>query len=465
MQKIGFKPKFQKKNPIQNDPILSKLPPQSLEAEESILSSILSDKSALLEILEILRPEHFYKEAHKKIFKSIIEMFEKNEPTDLVTITNSLREKNTLESVGGAAYLSRLIDSIPMAPNVVHYAKIVRQKSVLRNLISKANAIMALCFESQGELDNVLDFAEKSIYEISQDKINPSFYTIKDVIHESFDILDKRSKNKAILSGVPTGFKELDKITSGFQNSDLIILAARPGMGKTAFSLNIARNACFNNIPVAFFSLEMSKEQLALRLLCSESRLNSEKTRSGFLEPEDWEGLTKAASNLTDLPLFIDDTPGVSSMEVRAKSRRLKKDHNLGLVIVDYLQLMRTSESAERRDLAIAQISSSLKSLAKELNIPVIALSQLNRKLEERGDKRPILSDLRESGSLEQDSDIVIFIYRDEIYNKDENNPNKGLADILIRKHRNGPTGKVTLKFQDSYTKFENYAPDNTFKT
>jgi len=433
--------------------LLHKVPPQSVEAEESILSSILSDQTSLVEIIEILKPEHFYKETHKKIYQAIIDLFSHNEPTDLITITNILREKNLLESVGGATYLSRLIDSIPMAPNISHYTKIVRQKALLRKLISNSNAIMARCFESQDNIESVIDFAEKSIYEISQDKINPSFYSIKDVIHESFNILEKISEKKGLLSGVPTGFKELDRITAGLQDSDLIILAARPGMGKTALALNITLNACLNSVPIAFFSLEMSKEQLALRLLCSESQVNTAKTRNGFLDQTDWEKLTTAATTISSLPLFIDDSPCLSSMEIRAKSRRLKKDYNIGLIVIDYLQLMKTSDTAERRDLAIGEISSSLKALSKELKIPVLALSQLNRRLEERSDKRPILSDLRESGSLEQDADIVLFIYRDEVYNKES--INKDQAEILIHKHRNGPTGKIDLSYLSPFTLFK----------
>ena len=434
---------------------IGKIPPQSLEAEESILSSILLNKGALLEIIEILKPEHFYKEAHKKIYQSIIEMFEKNEPADLVTITNRLREQKMLSAIGGATYISRLIDSIPMAVNIVHYAKIVREKAILRMLIHKANEVIARSYDAI-DLSEVLDFAEKSIYEVSQDKINKSFSKLKDVIFESFNILEKRGSSSTNFSGLETGFKDFDKITSGLQKSDLLIIAARPGMGKTAYALNIARNVCNNDdVGIAFFSLEMSKEQLALRLLCAESEINSEKIRNGELDSDDWDKLRYAGTKLAELPIFINDTPSISVMEIRAISRKLKKDHNISLVIVDYLQLMKTKENAERRDLAIAEISAALKAMAKELNIPVIALSQLNRKLEERADKRPILSDLRESGAIEQDADIVIFIYRDEIYNKNDNNPDKGTAEILIRKHRNGKTGVVKLRFLDVYTKFE----------
>ena len=439
-----------------------KLPPQSIESEQSILSSILLNQSALIEILDVLEPHHFYKDANNKIYSASVELFKKNEPVDLVTVTNHLRDMGELESVGGAAYITRLLHSIPMAPNIKTYAQIVRDKYILRSLITKSNAIMENCFENDGPVDDVLHFAENVIYDISQDKVKPSFYKLKEIISDSFEILQERGENESEITGIATGFEKLDKMTAGLQKSDLIILAARPSMGKTALALNIAKNAStLSKAPVAFFSLEMSKEQLAIRLLCSEARINSSKIRSGNLNKRDIDNLTYVAGVLEQAPIYIDDTPAISALEVRTKVRRLFKDQkNTGLVIIDYLQLMRVREGAERRDLAIAEISSSLKSLAKELEIPVIALSQLNRKLEERADKRPLLSDLRESGSLEQDADIVMFIYRDEVYNKEESNPNKGLAEILLRKQRNGPTGNITLSFLENYTRFENHAPE-----
>ncbi|MFC1488257.1 replicative DNA helicase [Thermodesulfobacteriota bacterium] len=442
------------------DPSLYHLPPHNLEAEESILSAILIDNNILLDVLEILSPEDFYKSAHQKIFFSITELFTRNEPTDLVTLTNILREKNKLEEIGGATYLVRLVDTVPLAINAQHYAKIVHDKASLRRLIEKSNAITRRCLEDQGDVDNVIDFAESSIFEISEHKNKQAFHPISTVIDSNIKTIEEHEKNKTLVTGVPTGFAKLDNLTSGFQKSDLIIIAARPSMGKTALSLNIARNAAVDaNIPTAIFSLEMSKEQLSMRMLCAEARVDFFTVRRGFMSQEIWMRITDAASTFFDAPIFIDDSPDISALSIRAKARRLKRDKGLGLIIIDYLQLMRGHAAAERRDLEISDISRSMKALAKELDVPVVALSQLNRKLEERSDKRPQLSDLRESGALEQDADVVAFIYRDEMYNKDENNPNKGKAEILLSKQRNGPTGKVDLTFLSAYTRFENLAP------
>jgi len=441
--------------------IANRIKPQSIEAEESLLCSVLMDSNVLLDIVEILKAEHFYVTRHQIMFQAMLDLFKKSEPIDLITITNYLRDRNTLETIGGAHALSRLVDDIPMAMNPAQYANIIREKALLRDLMTKAGEIVAQCFENQGNVEEVIDFAENAVFEVSQDKIKPSFYNIQDVVNDSFKILEERSQNDSPITGLSTGFEKLNFMTAGFQASDLIILAARPSMGKTAFALNLAQNAAIHSqTPVAFFSLEMSKEQLVMRMLCSEARVDSSKLRVGSFSTEDWEHLTHAASVVSESSIFIDDAPAQSALQIRAKCRRLHKTNNLGFIIIDYLQLMRTSDSAERRDLAIGEISGSLKALAKELNVPVLALSQLNRKLEERGDKRPILSDLRESGSLEQDADLVIFIYRDEVYNKDEANPNKGLAEILLRKQRNGPTGDVTLRFNGAYTRFDDLAPD-----
>ncbi|MDM8526545.1 replicative DNA helicase [Desulfococcaceae bacterium HSG8] len=437
------------------------LPPRNIEAEESILSVILIDNNALLDIIEIISPEDFYKPAHQIIFNAVTELFSKNEPIDIVTLLNKLKEDGNLEKIGGATYLARLINEIPLAANAPHYAKIIRDKACLRRLIEKTNAIAKRCFEDRGEVDDVIDFAEHSIFEISEDKINPSFYPIGRIMDSTIDTLEERQGNRSMVTGVPTGYNRLDEMTAGLQPSDLIILAARPSMGKTALAMNIARNAAVDgSVPVAIFSLEMSKEQLSMRMLCSEARVDSSRLRSGFFSKDDWMNLTDAAGILSESPIFIDDSPSISVTEVRAKARRLKMEKNLGLIIIDYLQLMRGRASAERRDLEIAEISKSLKALAKELEVPVVALSQLNRKLEERGDKRPVLSDLRESGSLEQDSDLVAFIYRDEVYNKDENNPNRGTAEVIVAKQRNGPIGTAPLTFINKYTRFENPAPE-----
>jgi replicative DNA helicase len=440
------------------DPYLYHLPPQSLEAEESILSAILVDNNTLLEILEILSPEDFYRSAHQKIFSAISELFSRNEPVDLVTLTNILREHDRLEEAGGAAYLANLVDTVPLAVNAQYYAKIVYDKACLRRLIEKTNSIAKRCFEDRGDVDNVIDFAESSIFEISENKIRPAFYPIGKIIESNIDVLEERQGNRALVTGVATGFTKLDELTAGLQKSDLVILAGRPGMGKTALALNITKNAAVDaNIPVAIFSLEMSKEQLSFRMLSSEARIDSSRLRRGFISQDDWIKITDSAGVLSQAPIFIDDSPNITALEIRAKSRRLKMEKDIGLIIIDYLQLMKSRASAERRDLEISEISRSLKALAKELDLPVVALSQLNRKLEERSDKRPQLADLRESGALEQDADVVAFLYRDELYNKDENNPNKGKAELIVSKQRNGPTGFCILTFLDTYTRFENY--------
>ena len=445
----------------QNDPSLYAVPPQNIEAEQSILSAILIDNNTLLDVIEILAVDDFYKTAHQKIFAAIIDLFDKGEPIDLVTLANNLDESGHLDDIGGATYLARLVDAVPLAINAPHYAKIVHDKSALRKLIANANAIAKRCFKDEGDVDDVIDFAETSIFEISEKKSQQSFYPLSKLILQNIETLEEKQGNRSLVTGVPMGFTLLDNMTSGLQNSDLIILAARPSMGKTALALNIARNAAVEaNIPVAVFSLEMSKEQLSLRMLCAEARLDSSRLRGGFFSMEDWHRLTDSAGVLSESPIYIDDTPNLSAMEIRAKARRLKMDKNIGLVIIDYLQLMQGRSTAERRDLEISEISRALKALAKELSLPVLALSQLNRMLEQRNDKRPRLSDLRESGALEQDADVVAFIYRDEIYNTDENNPKKGTADIILAKQRNGPVGDVTLAFLNSYTRFENLAPE-----
>ncbi len=447
------------------DPSLHHLPPHNMEAEESILSAILFDNSTLLDILESLSPEDFYHNSHQVIFSVITDLFTQNQPIDLVTLTNRLREKNKLEKAGGASYLASLVATVPLAVNVKFYAKIIHDKACLRRLIQKSQAIVQKCFDDGGNVDEVLDFAEEAIFQVSENKIKPSFYQLSQIIEKSIEAIEERQGKRSLITGVETGFTRLDQMTSGLQKSDLIILAARPSMGKTAFALNLARNAAVGaNVPTAVFSLEMSKEQLSLRMLCSEARVDSSKIRTGFFTDDDWLRITDAASLLASAPIFIDDSADISALEVRAKTRRLKMEHDIGLVVIDYLQLMKTRASNERRDLEISEMSRSLKNLAKELELPVIALSQLNRKLEERSDKRPQLSDLRESGALEQDADLVAFIYRDEVYNKEENNPNKGTAELIIAKQRNGPTGKVHLTFLNQFTRFENSASEDMLR-
>jgi len=449
---------------MEKDTSLYKLPPQNIESEENLISAILLDNDVLHDVVEVVAPDDFYRSSHKVIYKAITELYSKNEPVDLITLTNILKERGKLDEVGGATYIAGIVDTVPLAVNAQYYAKIIHDKACLRRLIEKANEISRRCYEDSGDVDEVIGFAEKSVFEIAEDKIRPSFFPISRLVDDNIAALEEQQGKRSLVTGVPTGFKEFDKLTSGFQGSDLIIIAARPAMGKTSLALNIARNAAVKgNIPVAVFSLEMSKEQLSMRLLCSEARVDSSRVRGGFLGDDDWLKLTDAASVLTAAPIFIDDSPDITSLSIRAKSRRLKMDNDLGLVVIDYLQLMRGNSRAERRDLEISEISRSLKALAKELDLPVVALSQLNRKLEERGDKRPLLSDLRESGALEQDADLVAFIYRDEIYNKDENNPKKGTSEIILAKHRNGPVGNVNLTFLSAYTRFEDMAFDNDF--
>ncbi len=441
------------------DPL--RLPPQNVEAEQALLSAILGDNTTLLEVVDLLGPADFYRSAHGVIFAAMIDLFNRGEPIDLVTVTNALKEKGRLEDVGGASFVARLLDEVLPAANAQHYARIVHDKAVLRRLIEQANAIAKRCYGEQGPAEEIVDFAEAAIFEVTEKKARQAFYPLSKLIDRSIDFLEEKQKNKSLVTGVPTGFLEIDRLTSGLQNADLIILAARPSMGKTALALNIARNAAVEaGVPVAIFSLEMSKEQITLRLLCAEARIDSSKLRSGFLTAEDWERVTDAASTLQNAPIFIDDSPGLTALEVRAKARRLKMDKNVGLIVIDYLQLMQGRPNAERRELEISEISRALKSLAKELDLPVLALSQLNRMLEQRTDKRPRLSDLRESGALEQDADVVAFIYRDEVYNPEENNPNRGTAEILLAKQRNGPTGDVRLTFLSSCTRFENMAAE-----
>ena len=442
------------------DPWLQKVPPQNIEVEQSILSAILIENNTLPEVLEVVSEKDFYRESHRKIFAAMVDLFERNEPADLITVTNILKEQGRLESVGGASYLAELVDTVPMATNAAHYAKIIREKATLRQLIERAASITTRCFEDRGDVEEVLDFAERSIFDISENKVRPAFHSLADILNDTYKAVEDAVGNKILVTGVPTGYHMLDEKTSGLQPSDLIVIAGRPSMGKTALALNIAQNASTQTgITVGIFSLEMSKEQLSLRMLSSEARIDSSRMRGGFLSESDLARINRAAGTLYDLPIYIDDSPAISALEIRAKARRMKMEKGLGLVIVDYLQLMRGRASAERRDLEISEISRSLKALAKEINIPVVALSQLNRKVEERSNKRPVLSDLRESGAIEQDADVIIFIYRDEVYNKKEGEADR-TSEIDVAKQRNGPTGTVKLTFLDYCTRFEDMAPE-----
>lgn len=439
------------------DPSTYKLPPQNLEAEQSILGSILLENNAINSVLEIMSDGDFYSEAHRKIFNLMVELSEKNEPVDLITLNNALRDRKILDSVGGAAYLASLVDNVPSTANVANYAKIVKEKAILRGLIGSATDIISSCYETGSDVDQVLDEAEHKIFEIAENKVRPSFYPIREIVKDSFRSIEDLYARKELITGVPTGFEKIDDLTSGLQNSDLIIIAGRPSMGKTAFALNIAQFAALEaQTPVAVFSLEMSKEQLVFRLLASEAKVDSQRLRKGFLGETDWPKLTTAAGRLSEAPLFIDDTPAITVLEMKAKSRRLKADRGLGLIVVDYIQLMRGGGYRDSREQEISEISRSLKGLAKELKVPVIALSQLNRKVEDRTNRRPQMADLRESGAIEQDADVIAFIYRDEVYNKSDDNPEKGIAEIIIGKQRNGPTGTVKLAFLEKFTSFEN---------
>lgn len=444
----------------QQDPLLNRLQPQNIEAEESLLSALLLHNDTLLDVVEILTPKAFYKSAHEKIYAAITELFSRDEPVDLVTVANRLKEKAQLEEIGGATYLARLTNTIPVAQNALHYAKIIRDKGALRDLIAKSTNIINRCFDDAGDVDEIIDYAENVIFELAEEKVKAAFSHTSELVHKNIDTLEERQGRDGELTGIATGYGQLDKITAGLQNSDLIILAARPAMGKTSFALNLARNVAVDEgIPVAVFSLEMSKEQLSMRLLTSESRVPNDRLKGGYLSGEDWSRITDAASVIGEAPIYIDDDSNLTSMDIRAKTRRLKMDKGLGLIVIDYLQLMKSPNSmGERRDLEIAEISRSLKGLAKELDVPIIALSQLNRMLEQRAEKRPLMSDLRESGSLEQDADIVAFIYRDEVYNKEENNPLKGKAELIISKNRHGATGTVHMSFIGQFTRFENLA-------
>lgn len=440
---------------------LHRIPPQNIEAEQSVLGGILLDNQALNSVLEILKVEDFYTEAHRKIFAAIVDLSNKNEPSDLITLSNILRDKKQLDQAGGTPYLASLVDNVPSAANIAHYSKIVKEKAILRALIATATDILNKSYDASKDIEIVLDEAEHAIFDISENKIRPAFYPFKEIIKESVRTIEKLYERKELVTGVPTGYEKIDDMTSGFQKSDLIIIAGRPSMGKTAFALNIAQYAALEAaVPVAVFSLEMSKEQLAFRMLSAEARVDSQRIRRGFLGETDWPKLIAAASRLSEAPIYIDDTPAITVLEMKAKARRLKAEVDLGLVVLDYLQLMRSSGYKDSREQEISDISRSLKALAKELNVPVVALSQLNRKLEDRQNKRPQMADLRDSGAIEQDADVIAFIYRDEVYDKSEENPEKGMAEIIIGKQRNGPTGMIKLAFLDKYTRFENLARD-----
>ncbi len=446
--------------------ILRRVPPQNIEAEESVLGAILLDNEAINHALEIVSAEDFYRESHRIIFRAMVTLSDRANPVDAITLTDALRATGALEQVGGLAYIAELAMRVPTAANCAHYARIVREKAVLRGLASAATEIASAAFDGQSDVDQFLDQAEHKIFEISERRIRPAFHSMEELTRDSLKLIEQLFERKELVTGVPTGFTDFDRLTAGLQPSDLIVIAARPSMGKTALALNIAAYAATRAEPkvgVAFFSLEMSKEQLVLRLLCSEARVNMASARAGFLRGDDFQRLAQAAAALSEAPIFIDDSSDVSPIVLKAKCRRLYRERskNLGLVIVDYIQLMRSSRPGENREKEIAEVSRSLKALSKELGVPVIALSQLNRQVETRPDRRPLLADLRESGAIEQDADVIAFIYRDDMYHKDSKSA--GVAEVIIAKQRNGPTDTAKLTFVKEYTRFENYADDGDF--
>jgi len=435
---------------------INKIPPNSIEAEQSVLGSMLLDREAIIVVLEFLRGTDFYKEAHKEIFEAMYDLFNRNEPVDLVTLTEELKKRETLEAIGGIPYLTSLASGVPITSNVRYYAEIVERKSLLRKLIKSSQDIIQLGYSSDVEVLQVIEHAQKSIYDISQDRSNEGFTPIRDVLSDTFDRIEELYENKKGITGLSTGFMDLDKKLSGFHKTDLILVAARPAMGKSAFSLNLAQNAAIKaGASVAVFSLEMSKEQLMLRMLSAESMVDLGKIQTGNLNEEEWAKIAGAMAPLSQSKIFFDDTPGVSVMEMRSKCRRLKMEKGLDLVLIDYLQLMEGEGKSESRQQEISSISRNLKVMAKELDCPVIALSQLSRAPELRADHRPILSDLRESGAIEQDADLVMFLYRDEYYHPDSDK--KNIGEVIIAKHRHGETGTVDLIWLGQFQKFLDY--------
>jgi len=434
---------------------IAKIPPQNIEAEQSVLGSLLLDKEALIKVADFLKSDDFYRDDHKVIYEAILKLYEKRKPIDVLTLTDILEKEKKLKSVGGASYLTTLVNSVPTAANVVTYAQIIQQKATLRRLISAATSIAEMGFDENTEMETLLDKAESTLFNVSQQYVRQYFTPIKDVLAESFERIDKLHREKGVLRGVPTGFKNLDNLLAGLQKSDLIILASRPSVGKSSLALNIADHiACETKTAVGIFSLEMSKEQIIDRLLCLRGSVDSWKLRTGNLEDEDFGKLNYAMGVLSEAPIFIDDSPMLNAMEIRTKARRLQADNDLGLIVVDYLQLMQGASyhGSDNRVQEVSEISRNLKALARELDVPVLALSQLSRAVEHRPDKKPVLADLRESGSIEQDADVVMFIYRDDAY--DQESDKKNIAEILIRKHRNGPTGDIELYWKPEYMKF-----------
>ncbi len=437
------------------DQQIDKLPPQNLEAEMAVLGSMLLDPEAIAVTVETLDREAFYKDSHRYIFEAILELYNHSKPVDLITLTDELKRRGILDAVGGASYVTGLANTVPTAANISHYVTIVREKQILRHLVTNSTRIVSLCYQSEGNISQLIDDAERLVFEVTNRRVAGTYTHVRDIVAASIEKIDMLYQKKAHVTGVPTGFIQFDTMTAGLQPSDLIIVAGRPSMGKSAFAIGMAEYASMaEKIPTAVFSLEMSKEQLVQRMLCSHARVDAHKVRTGFLSPSDWPKLTAAAGKLSEAPIFIDDTPGISVMELRAKARRLKSQHDIQFVILDYLQLMRGSGYTESRQQEISDISRSLKALARELNLPILAISQLSRAVESRTDHRPQLSDLRESGAIEQDADVVALLMREEYYNPTPEN--QGIAEVILAKQRNGPVGSVKLTFLKEYTRFEN---------
>jgi len=439
-----------------NEPMMDRVPPHNREAEQSVIGAIFLDPQSLITASEILLADDFYHNAHKQIFETMLRLSDQGKAIDVVTVTEELSAKKEIEDVGGLSYLLELANAVPTAANVAHYAKIVEEKALLRRLIRVATKIVEDGYTREDEVEALLGEAEKKMMEVANRKNAGDFKHVKDVLVETFDNIEKLQSQKGDVTGIPTGFRDLDHITAGFQRNDLIIVAARPSVGKTAFALNVAQSVAVQaRENVAIFSLEMGAEQLVMRMLCAEGNIDAQVLRTGALTTEDWGKLTMAMGSLSNSGIFIDDTPGVRINEIRAKCRRLAQEHGLGMILIDYLQLIQGSGKAgENRQQEVSEISRSLKHLARELKVPVIALSQLSRGVEQRQDKRPMMSDLRESGSIEQDADIVAFLYRDDYYDKESES--KNMIEIIIAKQRNGPTGTVTLAFKKEFNKFIN---------
>jgi replicative DNA helicase len=433
-----------------------RVPPHSIEAEESVLGAMLLSESAISDVLERIRPDDFYRPSHRRIFQAVVSLFGRGEAIDSVTVSEELRRTGELEDVGGKPYILHLVSSVPAASNAAYYARIVEETALLRRLIEVTQQAAAMAFESADDPDHIVDQVEQLVFSVAEKRLGDNFTHIRELLHEQLEHVEKLQERGASITGVPSGFVDLDNLTAGLQNSNLIIVAARPSFGKTSLALNIAQQAATDHhVPVAIFSLEMSRTELVQRLVCAEALVDVSKLRRGHLNDQDWSRLATAVGRLADAPIFIDDTESVTVLEIRAKARRLKQKSGLGLVIIDYLQLMSGPRRSENRQQEISEISRSLKILARELEVPVIAVSQLSRAVESRQDKRPMLADLRESGAIEQDADVVMFIYRDEVYNADSTD--KGTAEILLAKHRNGPVGRLKLTFLENYTKFANY--------